>query len=132
MTRRNVTYDPNNAILSLDDRDVSVSRGSYEGDRSTFIWELHHSTCVTSLQQIYRGTATIVTPSNEDLDKQAIVKDVESGITFALLLTKEKDLCGVTLFQSQLSNIYLAITKDSYIYEAAETTKVPRLDNIIG
>ena len=92
VTKRKVNYDPTINRIKLENKDVSVSKGEFEGRRSTFLWDVPHSTCISSVQEIYRGQATIIDPGNQNLKKQAIVTDISSGITFALELSKSRSV----------------------------------------
>ena len=132
VTQTKVQFDPAINVMTLEGREVSLVKGQYEGQLSTYLWELRHPTCSATVEQVYKGVATVLTPRNPRMKKQVIVKNSEKGVTFALEMAKERSVCGSQMFQSQLSNIFVSVNHDNFILQAEPTTQVDRLDNIIG
>ena len=132
VTKRKIRFDPGVGLVNLDGRDVSVTKGHHQGNRQTFFWKPPQFTCESSVQQIYQGPAMHVIPRNKKLHEQLMVNNTKRSITFALDLTKSKRVCGSNMYQTQMSNIFVATSPNQFLRKVEETIYVERIDNIIG
>ena len=92
-----------------------MSKGQFVGSIETYLWELPRGTCEATVQEIYVGPATHIVPRNKKLEQQLIVNDSKRKVTFALTMSKPRDVCGAQLFETQLPGIYVAISPDNFL-----------------
>ena len=55
------------------------------------------------------------------MNKLIMVENKKSGQTFALDLNKMRDVCGSQVYQSQLSNVFVALSPSNFVTKAEKT-----------
>ena len=84
VTRRTVQYSPTENIITLEGRNIHLRKTYFEGDLNTYLWSITPATCLSTVQEVYRGPAKFIVPKNPSLHKQIIVHDEARGISLNL------------------------------------------------
>lgn len=132
ITVRNYHFDLSENKLTLEGRKVNIEKANYRGPRSTYLWQPKVTSCLDKIQEVYSGPAHYYKPMNKQQNSQVLVRHSGKGITFALDITKKETLCQREVFKTQVTSMYVIISKDNFINGVEKTRKVDRLDNLLG
>ena len=127
---RKLKYDPNENKLNIDERPVHVAKEETQSKRSTYFWDFQLPDCLSSIQKIYEGTARHIIPRNQHFNEQLMVNDPTLRTTFGLDLREPKMICNTSMYQTQISNIYVVLDRESFIPNIQHEKTTNRLDNL--
>ena len=132
VTRQRISFDTEDKVLPLEGRQVSLERSRYEGEQSTFIWDLESQTCLSTMEEVYNGPARVIIPRTKNFKKQVLIQHHLEDITFGLDLKEEKQLCGYKVIQTQLPHIVVILHRGNFIDTVEKSLDLRRTDKLVG
>ena len=78
------SYDTEQKLLKIDGENIPISKGYKNSILKSYVWNATTPSCDQSLKKVYEGTATIITPMNENFRTQLLVSDKGRDVVFGL------------------------------------------------
>ena len=137
VTRRLMKYNPRENSLHFKEgnaeaENVPLRQERFHGTLASSYWDGKRSTCLEKHQQVYSGPAKLFHSSNKDLRDYLVVNDDSEDKRFALELQGDKDVCGSSLYRTNVDGTFVTYHRNKFLTEIDIERDVDRLDNLLG
>ena len=133
VSKRLEKYDISQKILKIEGDNIPLSKGFHKGNSAMHIWKKESNECVQNLENIYKGSAKIISPKNKNFGRQLIVNSTGRDIFFGLDVRSKGKLCNeIQIFETNMPNIKVIFGEENFIDAAVQSNQTSRIDDFVG